>query len=184
MEITKKVQPIRDKEMIEKMKNELLKRGYRDYMLFVIGINTGLRISDILKLKVSDVKDRSHIILNEKKTGKSKKARINEQLNRDIDGYVQGMPLQAYLFESQRGANNPITRVQAYRILNAAAKEIGLDEIGTHTLRKTFGYWHYKQYKDVALLQKLFNHSSPSITLEYIGSNQDIMDQTIDNFYI
>lgn len=184
MEITKKVQPIRDKEMIEKMKNELLKRGSRDYILFVIGINTGLRISDILELKVADVKGRSHISIKEKKTGKPKKARINEQLKEDIDGYIQGMSSEAHLFESQRSTTRPITRVQAYRILNSAAKEIGLEEIGTHTLRKTFGYWHYKQYKDVALLQQLFNHSSPSITLEYIGINQDIMDQTIDNFYL
>jgi integrase len=89
-----------------------------------------------------------------------------------------------YLFKSQKGNNKPISRVQAYRILNNASEKIGLKEIGTHTLRKTFGYWHYQQYKDIALLQELFNHSAPSITLRYIGINQDIMDRTIEDFYL
>lgn len=179
-----KVQPIRDKKLIEQFKNELLKNGYRDYMLFVIGINTGLRISDILKLKVSDVKDRTHIKITEKKTKKDKRFKINMMLRADIDKYIENMNDDEYLFSSRKGENKPITRVQAYRILNNVANRLGVEEIGTHTLRKTFGYWHYQQYKDVALLQDLFNHSAPSVTLEYIGINQDIMDKSIDNFYL
>lgn len=180
----KEVQPIRDKKKIEEMKTELLKQGYRDYMLFVLGINTGLRISDLLDLKVQDVKDKTHIILTEQKTGKIKRFMINGQLKQDIDKYIDNMGDNEYLFQSQKGYNKPISRVQAYRILNKAAENIGLEEIGTHTLRKTFGYWHYKQYKDVALLQELFNHSAPSVTLRYIGINQDIMDKTIEGFYL
>lgn len=180
----KEVQPIRDKKKIEEMKTELLKQGYRDYMLFVLGINTGLRISDLLDLKVQDVKDKTHIILTEQKTGKIKRFMINGQLKQDIDKYIDNMGDNEYLFQSQKGYNKPISRVQAYRILNKAAENIGLEEIGTHTLRKTFGYWHYKQYKDIALLQELFNHSAPSVTLRYIGINQDIMDKTIEGFYL
>jgi integrase len=176
------VQPLRDKEQIEEMKTALLKRGYRDYMLFVIGINTGLRVSDILQLKVADVKNQSHIVLTEKKTGKPKRFMINSRLKDSIDKYIQGMNPGEYLFKSRRGTNTPISRVQAYRILNSAASEIGLKEVGTHTMRKSFGYWHYNQYKDVAMLQKLFNHSSPSVTLEYIGINQDMIDLTIEDF--
>lgn len=180
----KEVQPIRDKGKIEEMKAGLLKQGYRDYMIFVLGINTGLRISDLLELKVSDVKDKTHILLKEQKTDKTKRFMINSQLKQDIDKYIKGMNDNEYLFQSQKGNNKPISRVQAYRILNQAAASIGLEEIGTHTLRKTFGYWHYKQYKDVALLQELFNHSAPSITLRYIGINQDVMDKTIESFYL
>lgn len=180
----KEVQPIRDKNKIEEMKSELLKKGLRDYTLFIIGINTGLRISDLLDLKVEDVKNKSHIILTEQKTGKNKRFMINRQLREDIDKYINNMGSNEYLFQSQKGKNKPISRVQAYRILNNAASKIGLDEIGTHTLRKTFGYWHYKQYKDVALLQELFNHSAPSVTLRYIGINQDAMDKTIRDFYL
>jgi len=180
----KKVEPIRDREKIEEMKTELLKRGYRDYLLFVMGINTGLRISDLLKIKVEDVEDKTHIVINEEKTGKTKRFLINYKLKSDLEKYIENMQPWEYLFQSQKGTNKPISRVQAYRILRAAAVEIGLDSVGTHTLRKTFGYFHYHEHKDVALLQELFNHSSPSITLDYIGINQDTMDRTIENFYL
>jgi integrase len=180
----KEVQPIRDRNKIEEMKAELLKQGYRDYMMFVLGINTGLRISDLLNLKVEDIKDKTHIVLTEKKTGKIKRFMINSLLREEIDKYINNMKDNEYLFQSQKGDNKPISRVQAYRILNKAAEKVGLDEVGTHTLRKTFGYWHYKQYKDIALLQDLFNHSAPSVTLRYIGINQDIMDKTIEDFYL
>lgn len=180
----KTVQPIRDKQTIELMKNELLKNGYRDYMMFVLGINTGLRISDILELKVSDVKDKSHITITEKKTNKDKRFLINSQLRADIDKYIVGMQDWEYLFQSRKGDNKPISRVQAYRVLNKVAEKLGVEEIGTHTLRKTFGYFHYQINKDVALLQELFNHSAPSVTLRYIGINQDVMDKTIEGFYL
>lgn len=177
------VQPIRDKNTIEKFKNELLKKGSRDYMLFVMGINTGLRISDILPLKVKDVKDTTHIKIIEKKTSKAKRFKISPYLRKEIDKYINGMNDDDYLFPSRKG-DKQITRVQAYRILNDVAEKLGIEEVGTHTLRKTFGYWHYKQYKDVAILQEIFNHSAPSVTLRYIGINADIIDNSIDNFYL
>lgn len=178
------VQPIRDKDKIESMKNELLKTGSRNYMIFVIGINTGLRISDILRLTVSDVKNKTHIIMKEQKTSKVKRFLINSSLRQEIDKYIINMADEDYLFKSTRGENLPITRVQAYRILRQAAEKCQLEEIGSHSLRKTFGFWHYKQYKDVAILQDIFNHSAPSVTLRYIGINDDIKDNTIENFYL
>lgn len=176
------VQPIRDKDKIEDMKRELLRNGTRDYLLFYTGINTGLRISDILNLKVSDIKDKTHISIKEQKTSKSKRFKINNGLRDELDKYIIGMNENEHLFKSKKGENKPITRVQAYRILNDAANKVGLNEIGTHTLRKTFGYHFYQKTKDVALLQELFNHSAPSVTLRYIGINQDIMDNAIDDF--
>lgn len=179
------VQPIRDKKDIERIKTDLLKTsGMKGYMLFVIGINTGLRVSDILSLTVNDVKDKSHINMKEQKTGKSKRFLINSSLKSDIDKYIEGMNDDEYLFQSRKGENKPISRVQAYRILNKSAKNIGLEEVGTHTMRKTFGYWHYKQFKDVAILQDILNHSAPSVTLRYIGINDDVKDKTIEDFYL
>lgn len=178
------VQPIRDRDKIQEMKNELLKSGYRNYMLFNIGINTGLRVSDILSLKVGDVKYKTHIIIKEKKTRKNKRFLINSNLRMDIDKYIYNMNDFEFLFKSQKGTNSPITRIQAYRILNSAAIKCSIKEVGTHTMRKTFGYWHYKQYKDIAILQDIFNHSAPSITLRYIGINDDMKDKTIENFYL
>ena len=174
------VQPIRSKEDIERMKNALAKTGTRNRLLFCLGINTGLRVSDILGLRVADVRNNDFVWIKEQKTGKQRKVRISA-VRDDINAYIQGMKDDEYLFASRKGDGH-ITRVQAYRILNAAAAECGLDEIGTHTMRKTFGYWHYKQYRDVALLQKLFNHSSPSITLRYIGIEQDEIDAGTADF--
>ncbi|MBU3076176.1 site-specific integrase [Clostridium estertheticum] len=180
----KLVQPIRDREKLEEMKMELLKIGYKNYLLFVVGINTGLRIGDILELKVKDLKDQTHIKIIEQKTNKIKRFLINSSLKIEIDKYIKLMSDEEYLFQSRKGENKHISRVQAYRILNSAAEQVGLQEVGTHTLRKTFGYWHYKQNKDVALLQQIFNHSSPSVTLRYIGINEDIKDKSIENFYL
>lgn len=137
------VQPIRDRNKIQQMKIELRKKGTRDYLLFVTGINTGLRISDIIKLQVSDVlnEDRtvkSHICIIEKKTKKRKRFKINDTLSREFAEYTKNMNMSDYLFSSRKGKNEPITRVQAYRILNEVATKIGLEEIGTHTLRKSF----------------------------------------------
>ena len=179
----KTVQPIRDKVIINRFKSELLKTGYRNYMLFVIGINTGLRVSDILTLKVSDVKDKTHIVIVEQKTGKAKRFLINSMLRKDIDNYIEGMGDNDYLFPSRKG-DKPISRVQAYRVLNEVANKLGVEEIGTHTMRKTFGYFHYQQYHDVAILQDIFNHSAPSVTLRYIGITDDIKDKTIEDFYL
>jgi integrase len=91
-----------------------------------------------------------------------------------------------YLFQSKKGNNQPIQRMQAWRILNDVARKVGIKgEIGTHSLRKTFGYHMYKHCKgDVTIVQKFLNHSSPSVTLRYIGITQDSMDDLIDSFCI
>jgi len=177
------VQPIRDKSKIEELKMELMKSSYRNYLIFVFGINTGLRISDILKLKVSDVKGKEHIVLKEQKTGKTKRFLVNNNLRRELEKYVHGMKLSAYLFVSRKGVNKPIHRIQYYRVMKKAGSNVGImGEIGTHTLRKTFGYHHYKESKDVAMLQEIFNHSGPSVTLRYIGITQDEIDDSYRGF--
>lgn len=137
------VQPIRDQSKINEMKIELKKQGTRDYLLFIVGINTGLRISDIRVLKVSDVlnKDKTpknHITIIEQKTGKLKKFRINDSLSREIIEYTKNMEMDEYLFYSRKGINKPITRVQAYRILKEVAKKIGLEEIRNAHIKKNF----------------------------------------------
>jgi len=173
------VQPIRDLDKLEEMKAVLKRNNYRDFMMFVVGINTGLRISDLLKLTVGQVSN-SHIMIIEQKTGKKKRFPINRHLRELLDEYTLGMNDDDYLFPSRKGGH--IGRVQAYRVMNQAAAAVGLEDIGTHTLRKTFGYHHYQQNKDVAILQQIFNHSSPSITLRYIGINQDIIDRSLEDF--
>ncbi|MEK4883655.1 site-specific integrase [Bacillus sp. FSL W8-0223] len=177
------VQPIRDQEKIERIKEFLKEDSERNYLLFLVGINTGLRISDILKLKVGDVKG-THIALREQKTSKQKWIRITPSLKRELNKYIAGKDDSEYIFKSRQGKNKPIGRSMAYKILRKAANEFKLKDIGTHTLRKTFGYHFYQQTKDVAMLQEIFNHSSPDITLRYIGVNQDSMDKAMSKFKI
>jgi integrase len=175
------VQPIRDPAKIEEIKTILKHASYRDYFLFLFGINTGLRISDILPLKVRDVKDQNYIILTERKTEKAKRFIINGDLKAEILDYIKGMSPDDYLFPS-RMKGKPLSRIRAYAILHKAGAQAGIGEIGTHTLRKTFGYHFYKKHKDVALLQKIFNHSAPSVTLRYIGIEQDEIDDALRDF--
>ena len=178
------VQPIRDKKKISAMKTLLKAKNEKYYLMFRIGINVGLRVSDILELKVGDVRAKDHITICEKKTGKTKRFLLPATLQKEINSYIKenNMNDEEYLIKSQKGNNKPITRIQAYRVLNEVAKQIGIDEVGTHTMRKTFGYHHYKQNKDVAILQDIFNHSAPSITLRYIGINDDMKDDSLKNF--
>ncbi|MFH5187135.1 site-specific integrase [Paenibacillus sp. TAB 01] len=177
------VQPIRNTEKLEQMKGVLRQQSDRDWFLLVMGINVGLRIGDLLRLHVKDVRNKSHLTHRERKTGKMRRFPINAELREIINQYTKGMPDNAPLFPSYRTKQN-IGRTQAYRILNRAAAEVGLSEVGTHTLRKTFGYHFYRKYKDVALLQQIFNHSAPSITLRYIGINQDIIDEAVGGFHL
>lgn len=177
------VQPIRSMESLDAMKAVLRRSSERDWFLLVMGTNVGLRIGDLLRLHVKDVRNKSHLTHRERKTGKMRRFPINAELRAVINEYIKGKPDSAPLFPSYRTKQN-IGRTQAYRILNRAAAEVGLSEIGTHTLRKTFGYHFYKRYKDVALLQQIFNHSAPSITLRYIGINQDIIDEAVGGFHL
>ncbi|MCU5404635.1 site-specific integrase [Bacillus thuringiensis] len=177
------VQPIRDPEQIQQIKEYLKEKNARNYILFVMGINTGLRISDILKLKVGDVQG-SHISMREMKTGKQKRIQITPSLKRELKWFNEGREVEEYLLKSRKGKNRPIGRSMAYKILKSTAAEFGLDEIGTHTLRKTYGYHMYMQTKNIALLMEIFNHSSEKVTLRYIGVNQDAMDKAMSRFKI
>jgi integrase len=173
----KDVQPIRNYDEITDMK-WALKRfcGERDYILFLVGINTGLRISDLLKLKGKDLKKKKKVVIKEGKTEKARTIHL-ENIYGELNEYINVLGETEWLFPSRKG-DKPITRIQAYRQLNKAAQMVDITEgIGTHTMRKTFGYWHYKQFRDVAELQMILNHSHPEITLKYIG----ITDEQIEN---
>lgn len=161
------VEPIRDKEKIKLIHDELQKKNPRDALLFSFGIYTGLRISDILKFKIKDVVGNSYNI-REKKTKKQKIYDFNSHLKKEIDKYIENKNPNEYLFKSRENNNKPISRQRAYQIIKKVCNDNQIYNIGTHTLRKTFGYHAYKEKKDVALLMDIFNHSNESITLRYI----------------
>ena len=176
------VQPIRDLKQIETMKKLLKQQSLRDFCLFVVGINSGLRISDLLKLRICDViengKLKDRITLREKKTNKFKDFPLSEKTKQALKEYLKTRDYSNNepLFISRKNKGF-LLRQQAYKIINGVAKSVGIREkIGTHTLRKTFGYHAYNNGYDITLIQKLFNHSSPSVTLRYIGITQEELD--------
>lgn len=175
------VQPIRETETLKGIE-EFLKPRKRNYIMFLLGIYTGLRVSDVLNLRVKDVAGKNHLILKEMKTKKNKRVQINPVLKKALKDYTADKSMNEFLIKSRKGKNKPISRTQAYRILKEVANEFNLDEIGTHSMRKTFGYHYYKQTKDIATLQKLFNHATPEHTLRYIGLDQDTLDKAMNKF--
>jgi integrase len=177
-----KVEPIRDLSKIEEMKSVLRARSERDWFLFCFGLNTGMRISDILSLRYKDLQN-THIVIREKKTDKIKRFVINQELRRMITDYSEGKNLNEYVFKQKYGTDR-ITRQYAHRAFKQAGLDCGMDYIGTHSMRKTFGYYYYKATKDVATLQEIFNHSAPSITLKYIGIRQEQIDDSLEKFHL
>ena len=177
------VEPIRKQEKISEMKEFLRRKGGCYELLFVMGLNTALRIGDLLSLSVSDVTDDDGKILEaicvkEQKTGKLKRLPVNESMEKTLADYLAAYPNRKRympLFISQKC--RVLSRSQAWRTLRAAGEYAGLYNIGTHSLRKTFGYHAYKKSgSDLELVQKLLNHSSGKITLRYIGIDREKMD--------
>jgi site-specific recombinase XerD len=189
----KTVEPIRDIRTIRIMRSYLRYQSLRNELLFILGINVGLRISDILKLTFDDVMNfktmsaKEYVIITEKKTSKTKKFYIGSIVSKLIEGYANSLEEvlpDMYVFCSKKSENKPISRQHAWYILNYAAEMIGIverdlngniisGEIGTHTMRKTFGYHAYTNGTTIELLMDIFNHSSKTQTLRYIGITED-----------
>lgn len=172
------VEPIRNRADVDEMKDFLYDQAEKYGLLFSLGINTGLRISDLLALKVADVWCGSALLeirIREQKTGKERTCRLNSTARLALEAYLGDfvhLDPEYYLFVSHTG--KPLDRVQVWRVLNHAAEMCGVPgPIGTHTLRKTFGYHAHQAGVPVELLQKVFGHSTASITLRYIGITAD-----------
>lgn len=167
-----KVESLRDKEVIQQFKDKLRHQSYRNYFMFVFGINSGLRIMDFLPLKVSDVANKSELVIIEQKTQKVREIPVNATLRAEINEYIRGMKPNDYLFASPQ-TGKPISRVMAYKILHKVAHQLGIEHVGCHTLRKTTGYWIYQDSKDIKLVQKIFGHTSEKVTEIYIGIDKE-----------
>jgi integrase len=177
------VQPIKDIYLLDRFKEELLKKGPKDYLIFDIAINIGIKITDILNLTVWDVKNKSQITIKEDRTNASTNFLIYSSVSDELNSFIDGMAVGDLLFASKKGGKKPITLVQAYKLLNEVGTKLGIDKIGIHTLRKTFGYHHYKKYNDIITLQHIFGHSTTDTTLRYIGID-DMEDNSIEDFFL
>lgn len=184
-----KSEPIRSKKKIEMMYNGLMKNSYRDYLLFRLGLNTALRISDLLKLRVKhfihqDGTFKDYLMLNEKKTGKEKKIKLPKLVLDEVAKYVLNYELDSedYIFFSFRSPERPLDNSNAWRRLKSVANDCGVENFGTHSMRKTRCRLIYDETKNIALVMDMLNHKSPAYTMRYIGISQDEQDKVSEEF--
>ncbi|WP_339216740.1 tyrosine-type recombinase/integrase [Ornithinibacillus sp. FSL M8-0202] len=177
------VYPIKSKRDFNKIKNAL--HG-RDRLLLTLGTAFGLRISDLLTLKVGDLRGKDSLVLTEAKRKKKRTITFSSSVKRELT-ILEGKD-DDYIFKSRKGENKPITRIQAYRILNGAVERAGLTEkignIGTHTLRKTFGYRLYENGVNITRIMAILAHSSERETLKYIGVTADEIAEAYESIDI
>ena len=176
------VQPIRNKGDIAAIKEYFKRKSmHREYLLFVIGINSSLRIGDLIELKWKDVYAdgtiKKQIKVKERKTGKTKLIQVNNSLREALEAHLPYYTKpDGYIFASLSFASKgkPWTRQYAWQMLKKAAKAVGIKEnVGTHTMRKTFGYFRREAGVPLHKLMRVFNHSSEAITLLYLGYTQE-----------
>lgn len=181
---------------IDKANGDVKKQiARRNKMLFLIGINLGLRASDLVTLRYNfffkeDGSFKDFYTLQPKKTrnkGKFVKLYFNQTVKKAITDYIADYPIDDmndYLFKSRKGSG-AITEKSLWKILDHAAVEAGIEKnIGSHSLRKTFGFWTWHNAEDknkaLVILQMIFNHSDTRTTMGYIGL---LNDEIEDMFY-
>ena len=184
--------PIEDRQKVLDMLDYLRAKNPRDALLFQTGVNTILRIGDLLRLTARTVMDpgptikiRKYLDIKEQKTGKYNRIIITSTLSPVLKAYVTryiGSNPDHYLFyrfKDDKDVNIPITRDWASKILCRAAKACGIENFNTQSMRKTHALHAYMASgKDISLIQAMCNHSSPKVTLRYLGLTQQKMDRT------
>lgn len=185
-------EPIKKTRDLENIKNyyKNIRPNPRNELLIILGLNTALRISDILSLRWQEVYDfdqkdyRNHINIVEQKTGKTAQIYINNNVLEALHNYKsylkqkkRAIQKDSFLF-SHSNKNIPISRVQAFRIIKQAVDYYNISGvISCHSLRKTFGYHAWKQGASPVILVTVFNHSSYQVTKRYLGIEQDDKDK-------
>lgn len=189
--IAEEVEPIKNVKDIQTIKRYLFgKPNKRDYVLFVVGINVGLRAGDLLQLKISDALNPDGIVWKEEKTGKTRRFHFNKSAKDAIDVYLKSIKeynTDDYLFKSRKGTNEHLVVRAAHKIIKTTLADLSIKgNYGTHTLRKTFAYHIYtNNIKNdptiIDTLQKMLNHSSSSTTLRYIGITKEVIHSIYEN---
>lgn len=168
------VDPIRKKKDIKSI-SRLLKSNPRNFLLWITGINNGLRANDLVRIKYSQIeglKAGSAIKIVESKTGKINVIVINKSVHKALQLYIKKVNPTSddYLFYSRKGSSH-ISSQSVGRMIRSWTEAINLKgQYGAHTLRKTFGY-HQRVYHGAGfeILCKRYNHSNPAVTMRYLG---------------
>lgn len=168
------VAPIKDEETLEKFKAKLREMDDKYYVMFEIGVGTGLQLQEILKFKNKDIRGKDSIEANIGTKNIKRTFLIPSELKEIINQYTEGKDPEAFLILGHASSPAALSREQAYRALKSAGKSMGLTSIGAQTMRKTFAWRYYKATGDIYYLQNLLNHASPSITYRYIGEKPNV----------
>jgi integrase len=182
------IQPIKNLNHIKQIKN-LLQDKPRDLLLFTMGINCPFRMGDLLKLKVGQVrrmKVGDELIVREEKTKKKNILVMNGTTHKTLKNYLEKLDVKDddFLFFSQRPnkSGDCVLTVPAVNLkVKTWGQKVGVEEnLGCHSLRKTFGYIHRTEFDTpIEVLMKIFNHSSQSITLRYLGIGDEEINGTL-----
>ena len=195
------VQPIRSEATIRAIKGIISKdktaNASRNMLLWIVGTNTGLRISDILKLKLRDVLDnkgevRELLELVEQKTKRPRAIEIRPPVKREIEKFLKdtgAFDLNEYLFKDRRKGkednNKPITRVRAWQMINDWGRKAGVTyRIGTHTLRKVFGTFAFKAGIDLVYISEELGHRNVEVTKRYLGITKEATRKAFKDFEV
>ena len=180
-----KVGPITSARDIKSIK-KLLSDQPRNRLLFILGINTGLRVQDLLSLKVGDIKQAQvgdRVVLREKKTQKENVFMVNKDIKDALDDYLKTVDAkdEHFLFKSRKGSNYAITTYAVTMYVQQWCDAIHLPgNYGAHSLRKTWCYHQRKTYgTSWEVIAKRLNHSSPSITRRYIGVKEEEVEEIL-----
>lgn len=168
------VSPIKDEETLAKFKEKLREVDDKYYILFEIGVGTGLQLREILKFKNKDIRDKDEIEAYIGTKNIKRVFKISPKLKEIIRQYTEGKDPDAFLIQGHASSSAALSREQAYRVFKSVGKSIGLNSIGAQTMRKTFAWRYYKATNDIYYLQNLLNHASPAITYRYIGEKPNV----------
>lgn len=190
-------QPIRNPEELQRFKHYYMceKHNPRNQLLIILGLNTALRISDILVLRWGNVYDfknecfRSHISIVEQKTGKRSRIYMNESIMETLCCYKEMAERATSVSETdfliQGRDGDSLSRSQAWRIIRNAAEKCNIPGVvSPHSLRKTFGYLAWKNGTTPTMLMDIFNHSSFDVTQRYLGIEQEDRDEVFRSICI
>lgn len=177
------VEPIKKKEKIHQMYKLLQARSQRDYLFFKFAIHTGIKLMDLLNMKVKYLKNsntgniKTSWIVDSEPTIKIK---LPSDLQSELQRYIADCHLEdeAFIFQSTR-TRQCLSRQQAYRIINHAAEQLDMQRIGLTTLRKTFAYHAYQSGISISIIQKYLGHQTTQETMKFIGITNQSINRTV-----
>jgi len=186
--------PLNDAEVAEVLKSFWGEHARRDKALFLLGVKSGFRISELLSLQVNDVVQAGRLVdrvtverRHMKKKTEGRTVLLHPDAKAALEAWLDDLrgicPLDpdTFVFQSREGKNKAISRVQAYRILSEAYDSCEMNgKLGTHSMRKTFANKIYDKLEgDLVKTQKALGHRNINSTVQYLSFREEEIDEAI-----